>query len=212
MRERLQAKKGVPPLSEKDIQNRLYGEFLGEENKKEDIPPKDVSPTVGEPPCDAKAPIFKSEGHNIKISRRIILMVLFIFLGSMLIFERATKYNSAKAASNRAPRAPAPDPRLFGAGARRGSGAAPRTAEGPKSPQLYTIQACVYEDKSGAEKRAAQLKDKGFLAFLVETKSSKGRSLYKICVGEFASAKEASPVLVRLQTEERLKDSYLRRR
>jgi tetratricopeptide (TPR) repeat protein len=57
--------------------------------------------------------------------------------------------------------------------------------------QYFTVQVGAFADKSRAEKTARELLDKKEYAYVVETKSSDGKLLYRVRVGQLSTLKDA---------------------
>ncbi len=78
---------------------------------------------------------------------------------------------------------------------------APRTT--PAQAPVYSIQVGAFKDRAAADKVVAQLKVKGFTAFVVAPDAAAG--LYNVRVGRFAARADAERVRNQLRDEEKFK-------
>jgi len=73
----------------------------------------------------------------------------------------------------------------------------------------YTIQVAVSADFEEAKKYIANLKSKGYKAFMHKSKYKSGKDKFIICVGGFKTAKSADGVLKSLKEKEGISDSFV---
>lgn len=76
----------------------------------------------------------------------------------------------------------------------------------------FTIQVAEYERFLEANNLIAQLKNKGFQAHIFTTESRQGRPRYRIYVGDYQDASSAQGILDRLRREENFSDAFVRQR
>jgi DedD protein len=107
-------------------------------------------------------------------------------------------------ARGKATAAPAPDPTPKGASA---AGAAP--VGGEPAGTGYYVKVVAYNGKAQADKVAGRLSVKGYSAYVVPV-TGKGKALYSVRVGKFATRTEADAVKRRLEQEEQFKPSIAR--
>jgi cell division septation protein DedD len=81
--------------------------------------------------------------------------------------------------------------------------AAPSSGE-PTGPG-FAVQVTTRPDRQAADMLVSQLIKKGYPAFVAGPVSSGGRSIYRVRVGKYKTAKEAEAVSRRLETEEQFK-------
>lgn len=77
---------------------------------------------------------------------------------------------------------------------------------------LYSVQVGVYDVKRLAEQFQAALSREGYPAFLVEGATRRGTPRYRVYVGRFASKVEAQVELDLLRLNPRMQDSFILRR
>lgn len=81
-------------------------------------------------------------------------------------------------------------------------------AGGELSP--YTVQAAVYDVRPLAEQFANLLQELGYPAFLAETTRRGGKPRYRIYVGRFVTKQEAEAQRLRLTSDPRFSDAFVR--
>ena len=74
----------------------------------------------------------------------------------------------------------------------------------------YTIQVAVYDVKSPAERALQLLQELGYSAFLAEFPHRDGRLQYRIYVGRFVTKIEAEIEKARLNSDSRFSDAFVR--
>ena len=77
-------------------------------------------------------------------------------------------------------------------------------------PSPYTVQVAVYDVRSLAERALDHLEKMGYQAFLVEFPRSKGNYRYRIYVGRFVTKTEAEQERVRLTADSKFSDAFVR--
>lgn len=195
---------GIKALTESEIQERLYGPYLGRRKKGEASP----AAFVPEPSEWTGSEILSAE-----LSR----------LRKELISLRTEKEHLWKEFSQRKKEPPA-----FLSGRRGGFWGglavvalflcigAPvgsrflQASPGGMEPAPFTIQVAVYDLKAPAERALALLEELGYPAFLVETQRSNGTSRYRIYVGRFVTKLEAEQHKDRLIQDSRFSDAFVR--
>ena len=77
-------------------------------------------------------------------------------------------------------------------------------------PSPYTIQVAVYDVKAAADQALIRLQELGYPAFFVEFPRHNGRPRYRIYVGRFVTKTEAELERERLTTDPRFSDAFVR--
>ena len=185
------------PLSESEIQDRLYGNYFG----KKKAPPSEKIEKVW-----TGSEILTGELHRLR---------------SEMIALRQEKERLALKLEQASRSMPAPKPDsetgswvsklfafvlllgavgyLIGAAALQAS-----PAVGERTP--YTVQVGVYDGKGMADRAQGLLKELGYDAFLVEMPRAGGTVRYRIYVGTFVTKEEAARASQRLASDTRFRD------
>ena len=190
---------GVKVLSEDEIQERLYGHYLGRRVPQKELPQRRVSLDVEW----TGAEILGGELHRLR---------------SELIALREEKEKLLKELSRPAQASPSAFPwKRLGVfvlavliaspvGARF-LGASPGASE----PTPYTVQVAVYDGRFLAERALQFLRELDYPAFLVEGASRGGtRRHFRIYVGKFVTKAEAHRERERLISDARFADAFVR--
>ena len=77
-------------------------------------------------------------------------------------------------------------------------------------PSPFTIQVAVYDVKSTADQAMIRLQELGYPAFFVETPRPNGKRRYRIYVGRFVTKGEAELERERLTADPRFADAFVR--
>ena len=80
---------------------------------------------------------------------------------------------------------------------------APAAAEAPFS---YSIQVCIYESESQAQNLVSDFAGNGLSAFYDSTQTRKGKTIYRVHVGEFETAAQARTGLSNLKNSGKISD------
>lgn len=81
---------------------------------------------------------------------------------------------------------------------------------GIADPSPYTVQVAVYDVKSLAQRSLDYLQGLGYHAFLMDIPRRDGRPRYRIYVGRFVTKEEAQMEQARLTADPRFTDSFVR--
>ncbi len=87
-----------------------------------------------------------------------------------------------------------------------------RPSKQENSKKGFTIQVAEYERFPEANNLIAYLKNKGFQAHIFTTESRQGRQRYRIYVGVYQDEAGAQGILNRLRSEENFSDAFVRQR
>lgn len=191
---------GIKVLREHEIQERLYGQYLGRRAPARELPKRSAS-------SEAQwtgAEILEGELHRLR-SELIALRqekekLLKEFSSPRLIARPAFPWRW------RGVLALAVLMGGFSLGAKL-LGASPALLE----PTPYTVQVALYEVRSMAERALQLLQELDYPAFLVES-SSRGaaRRQFRIYVGRFVTKTEAQQERERLISDPRFADAFVR--
>lgn len=187
--------KELGKLSEKEIQQRLYGKYSnpGGETLPEQKPvPNAVKkPSIAEP--KEKNNIENSSG--MKIIWSFALGVVVIFLTGLFIMRSEKTPQNPQASKKAVPR----------------KTSVPKTISASVS-RPYTIQVIVYESKKGAEISAGDLKKRGLPAYIKQSTMASGKPQFRVYVGEFTTQEEAKATLTMLKTQPSCQESFIRKK
>ncbi len=209
----------VKVLTESEIQQRLYGKYLGRRDEKS-APPKPISPT---PVTMAKAVSWEEEPEWTGAE---ILAGELERLRGELISLRRERESLEQQLTQRVQVSP-PVHRKSGAWRFVGKvlgvivllaaiaypvGMRILTASPPgiEDPSPYTVQVAVYDVKPMAEKSLAYLQELGYQAFLMDIPRQNGNPRYRVYVGRFVTKEEATLERARLAADPRFTDSFVR--
>ncbi len=192
--------KELEKLSEKEIQQRLYGQYSPakkEEIKTEQKPPPKVvqKPQPAEP--KKKSPQKIENGSGMKILWNFALGISTILLiGLLIVFLENVPQptQSSKKLIHQKP-----------------SVSTSKITSVPMH-RPYTIQVMVYESKEGAEISAGDLKKRGFPAYIKQSTMVSGKPQFRIYVGEFTTQEEAKSSLAMLKTQPSCQESFIRKK
>jgi len=88
-----------------------------------------------------------------------------------------------------------------------------RAVTSTRTKKTYAIiQVCTYKKKEDAQKLVEMLTKKRYPAFAEESKSPAGKRLYIVYVGNFATPKDAAKSWDRIKRKEGFEDSYIIKR
>lgn len=182
--------KELERLSEKEIQQRLYGGYL------KAVPKNIKKPQSPEEPKEKPLPKIDS-GSGMKIVWSFALGIAVIFLIGFLIVRLENTPQAPKSSQKATPRKP-PVP-------------TPKTVSAPVN-RLYTIQVMVHGSKEGAEISVGELKKRGFPAYIKQSTMVSGKLQFRIYVGEFTTQEEAKATLAMLKTQPSYQESFIRKK
>ncbi len=189
--------KELEKLTEKDIQQRLYGKYSHAkgETKQEQKPAPNA---VKKPPiAESKEKNNIENGSGVKIVWSFALgIVIILFTGLFIMRSKNTPQNS-QASQKTALRKP--------------SVSNPKTVSAP-IVRPYTIQVMVYESQEGAKISVGDLKKRGFPAYIKQSTMVSGKSQFRIYVGEFTTQEEAKATLATLKTQPSCQESFIRKK
>lgn len=192
----------VKTLSEREIQDRLYGLYL---NRRPENPPREKPAAV------------PTRSPDVDWTGAEILQGELAHLRSELIVLRKERDRLIQEMDRSSPKSP----RTFlwkrvgilllilSAGYPLGAkflSASPAAME----PTPYTIQVAVYEARSIAEQALQLLRELDCPAFLVESVSRSGKKQFRIYVGQFVTKTEAQIEKDRLLSDPRFADAFVR--
>lgn len=202
---------GVKVLSESEIQDRLYGDYVGRR--------REPKPTVT---ISAARPTPQPGAESTPWTGTEILSQELLHLRRELLTLRQERERLEKELSRRSssPAQSGPIWNLLGKGVGfflllgligypLGVRLLQASPTGPE-PSPYTVQVAVYDLRPAAERALTYLKDLGYPAFLVELPRRDGRLRYRIYVGQFVTKEEGSLEQERLTADPRFKDAFVR--
>jgi len=70
----------------------------------------------------------------------------------------------------------------------------------PSKP-VFTVQAGLFQNESNAKNLNKMLHEKGYEASVITSKSKKGETLYRVCIGKFSDRKKAEDIAKKLGKE-----------
>ena len=79
----------------------------------------------------------------------------------------------------------------------------------PSQPQksseaLYAVQVGAFKNSSYAEVLIAQLKEKGYAAYIILSRSKEGKKLHKVCIGKFTEKEKAETLSEKIRNSDGL--------
>ena len=197
------------PLSESEIQDRLYGSYLG--RKKAALPPP------AQPPAPAQTHSAPS-AHSAWTGSEILTGELHR-LRSELVSLRQEKERLAVRLERVSQPAPAKTGsgigswigKMFGFLLLMGTLGYLSSAALQASPSFgdftpYTVQVAVYNGRAMADQSRNLLRELGYQAFVVETPRGNGAFRYRVYVGSFVTKEEAARESKRLEADTRFRD------
>jgi cell division septation protein DedD len=189
--------KELGKLSEKEIQQRLYGKYSNPrgETKPEQKPVPNA--VKKQPIAEPKEKNNIEKGSGMKIVWSFALGIVIIFLTGLFIMRSESTPQNPQASKKATPRKP--------------SISNPKTVSAPVS-RPYTIQVMVYESKKGAEISVGDLKKRGFPAYIKQSTMVSGKPQFRIYIGEFTTQEEAKATLTMLKTKPSYQESFIRKR
>jgi len=200
---------GPKILSETEIQERLYGEYLG--RKKHLFPDRT-------PPADwTGTEILQGELNALRTELIGLRREKERLLSEMELTKRGSSHSSDH--SKKDPRSWFSVGKLSIAGMLLLAGliAYPsRTqflqAASPSGLEQtpYTVQVGVYDARRPADRVVQHLSELGYSAFLAEFPNRTGRTRYRIYVGRFVTKQEADLEKLKLTTDPRFSDAFVR--
>lgn len=210
----------VKTLSEREIQDKLYGGYLGRRKPPQTGAKAAPTLTVGTPPRMEESPWTGSEILASEMDR----------LRSELITLREEKEKLAvtldqmnRSVSRVAPTSSASGwlgkitglVLLMAASGYLASGRLLQASPAAGDPTPFTVQAAVYDSLVPAQLAVQYLDGMSYGAFLVQVPRKDGRVRYRICVGTFVTKDEADLERLRLVGDPRFgyfKDAFVRLR
>ncbi len=182
---------GVRVLTESEIQDRLYGEYLGRRKKWEPVEP-----------FQEELNRLRTELVTLRQERDQLAAELHRDFSprTETVFKRRTASLGL----------------LFGIGILLvGLGYPIGTQILQASPSLsessaYTLQVAVYDVRRYAEEALQRLRELGAAAFLAEFPRRNGQPRYRLYVGQFVTKLEAEAERLRLAADPRFRDAFVR--
>ncbi len=203
------------PLSESEIQNRLYGPYFG---RKIAAAPPPVQPT--QPPVQIRTQSSPWTGSEILTGELRRLRSELISLRQEKD-RLAVRLEQAGRPARQVPAGPAPAKAGAGVGGWIGkifgfflllgtfgylSGAALQASPSVGDFTPYTVQVAVYNGRTPAGQAQRLLQELGYQAFTVEMPRGDGTFRYRVYVGSFVTKEEAARESKRLEADTRFRD------
>ncbi|MBI3333271.1 MAG: SPOR domain-containing protein [Candidatus Omnitrophica bacterium] len=193
---------GLKILKESEIQDRLYGQYLGRKRKEAPL----VQPAAGSAPEWTGREIL--EGEMMRLRTELISLrkeredLLSRLTSPQESRSRGPILSLAKWVGLSVLLA------LLGypLGARMIQAASPPMAE----PTPYTVQVAVYDVRPMAERMQEYLQGLGYTAFLSGLPNRYGKVRYRIYVGRFVTREEAELERIRLTSDPRFSDAFVK--
>lgn len=184
------ALEGIRVLTESEIQDRLYGRYLGRRPgpKGPGQSPRTETDLLSSEVIRLRRELLSLRQERERLERRLtqpgsLWNLLGKGLGILLL--------------------------VIGIGYPVGVRLLQASPTGPE-PSPYTVQVGVYDVRPAAERALNHLREFGYPAFWVELSRRDGRPRYRIYVGQFVTKEEASLEREKLIADPRFKDAFVR--
>lgn len=179
------ASEGIRVLTESEIQDRLYGRYLGRRPgpKGPGQSPRPETDLLSSEVIRLRQELLALRQERNRLGKELGWNLLGKGLGILLL--------------------------VIGIGYPVGVRLLQASPTGPE-PSPYTVQVGVYDVRPAAERALNHLREFGYPAFWVESSRRDGRPRYRIYVGQFVTKEEASLEREKLIADPRFKDAFVR--
>lgn len=81
----------------------------------------------------------------------------------------------------------------------------------PPPAHVYTIQVSLSDQEDAAKRWSQDLRRRGYTTSVTPVQTARGKSLWRVDVGQYESVQAAQEALAQLKTREKINDSFVRR-